>query len=107
MRSAGEEEKVENGVYRHFKGGVYEVIGEATHSETGERMVVYRPLQGGERLWVRPSAMWRELVEREGTRQPRFQRIERDRVPTGEAVARSEDDSRGARDDDASLGASG
>ena len=34
------------GTYRHYKGTLYEVIGEATHSETEEPLVVYRCLYG-------------------------------------------------------------
>lgn len=60
------------GKYRHFKGGEYEVLGIARHSETEEEMVVYRPLYGERGLWVRPAAMWEEEVEREGKRMPRF-----------------------------------
>ncbi len=60
------------GKYRHFKGGEYELVGMARHSETLEPMVVYRALYGEGGLWVRPAAMWTELVEREGYRGPRF-----------------------------------
>ena len=42
------------------------VLGLATHSETEEPMVVYRPLYGERGLWVRPAAMWNETVERAG-----------------------------------------
>jgi hypothetical protein len=60
------------GRYRHFKGRDYEVIGVARHSETQELLVVYRPLYGERRLWVRPLAMFSEEVEHEGARRPRF-----------------------------------
>ena len=60
------------GRYRHFKGNEYQVLGMARHSETEEEMVVYRPLYGEGGLWVRPAAMWAEVVERDGRRQPRF-----------------------------------
>ena len=60
------------GLYRHFKGKLYEVIETATHSETREPMVVYRALYGGYGLWVRPAAMFEETVEVHGVRQPRF-----------------------------------
>ena len=60
------------GRYRHFKGNEYEVIGLATHSETEETVVVYRPLYGDGALWVRPLAMFTETVERDGQVQPRF-----------------------------------
>ena len=63
------------GKYRHFKGGEYELIGIASHSETLEHMVVYRALYGERGLWVRPAAMWTEQVEKETYSGPRFQYI--------------------------------
>ena len=63
---------IKPGRYRHFKGGEYEVIGVARHSETMEELVVYRALYGERGLWVRPAAMWLEVVERDGNRFPRF-----------------------------------
>ena len=64
--------EIRPGRYRHFKGGEYEVLGMATHSETLEPMVVYRALYGERGLWVRPASMWNELVERDGAARPRF-----------------------------------
>lgn len=60
------------GRYRHYKGGEYEVIGAARHSETLEPMVVYRPLYGRGECWVRPHAMFYGEVEIDGRTQPRF-----------------------------------
>ena len=60
------------GKYRHFKGNEYEVLDIATHSETLEPMVVYRPLYGEKKLWVRPASMWEEMVEMDGKFIPRF-----------------------------------
>ena len=60
------------GRYRHFKGNEYEVIALATHSETGESMVVYRALYGDGGVWVRPVSMWDESVERDGKVYKRF-----------------------------------
>ncbi len=60
------------GKYRHFKGGEYEVIGIAHHSETMEDMVVYRALYGDRELWVRPASMWNETVTRDGVTHDRF-----------------------------------
>ena len=60
------------GKYRHYKGNDYEVIGMATHSETHEAMVVYRPLYGEGKLWVRPAAMFAETVVIDGNTVPRF-----------------------------------
>lgn len=65
-------EELKPGRYRHFKGKEYQLIGVATHSETLEPMVVYRPLYGQGGLWVRPAAMWSEHVERDGYSGPRF-----------------------------------
>ena len=64
------------GKYRHFKGGEYELIGVAQHSETLEPMVVYRALYGNGGLWVRPAGMWNEIVEKNDYCGPRFQPIE-------------------------------
>lgn len=72
---------IEPGKYRHFKGGEYELIGVARHSETLEELVVYRALYGEGGLWVRPAAMWSETVEREGRCLPRFVRIEEREEP--------------------------
>ncbi len=68
--------EIKPGKYRHFKGNLYEVIGVANHSETMEEMVVYRALYGEHGLWVRPAAMWEEVVDRDGYHGPRFQFIE-------------------------------
>ncbi len=63
------------GRYRHFKGGEYEVIGVARHSETDEYLVVYRPLRGDEGLWVRPLTMFQEKVTLGGRSVPRFEYV--------------------------------
>ena len=63
------------GKYRHYKGNDYEVIGVATHSETREAMVVYRPLYGEMGLWVRPLAMFLEDVTVDGKAVPRFDKL--------------------------------
>jgi len=68
--------EIKPGKYRHFKGKEYEVLGTARHSETLEPMVVYRALYAGGGLWVRPAAMWNEIVEREDYHGPRFLPIE-------------------------------
>ena len=64
------------GKYRHFKGMEYELIGVASHSETLEPMVVYRALYGEGGLWVRPAAMWTEVVDKESYPGPRFTYLE-------------------------------
>ena len=63
---------LKTGRYRHYKGGEYEVLGVARHSETEEELVVYRPLYGERGLWVRPRAMFEETVTVDGEAVSRF-----------------------------------
>lgn len=63
------------GIYRHFKGNYYRVVGTATHSETMEALVVYVPLYGEGGMWVRPLDMFRGTVLREGREIPRFEYV--------------------------------
>lgn len=63
------------GRYRHYKGGEYEVLGVARHSETLEPLVLYRPLYNDSGLWVRPFAMFLGTVVHEGKAVARFDRI--------------------------------
>ena len=78
------------GQYRHYKGGLYEVVGTVRHSETLEPMTLYRALYGERGLWVRPAAMFNSDVDGEGegemdsgsapgetvrSRQPRFAKL--------------------------------
>lgn len=65
-------ETLRPGRYRNFKGKEYELLFVATHSETLEPMVVYRALYGERGLWVRPAAMWDEVIERDGRTVRRF-----------------------------------
>ncbi len=60
------------GLYRHYKGLMYEVVGTVRHSESLEPMTLYRALYGDKGLWVRPAAMFNEEVVINGMRQPRF-----------------------------------
>lgn len=62
------------GLYRHYKGLMYEVVGTVRHSESLEPMTLYRALYGETGLWVRPAAMFNEEVVIDGVRQPRFAR---------------------------------
>ncbi|MGW4519641.1 DUF1653 domain-containing protein [Amycolatopsis sp. NPDC004378] len=66
---------MEPGRYVHYKGGEYEVLGVARHSETEERLVVYRALYGEQGLWVRPEVMFGETVETAAGSVPRFRRV--------------------------------
>lgn len=67
---------IEKGIYKHFKGNMYEVIGIAKHSETLEEMVLYKALYGEGGLWVRPCSMWEETVEYNGEKIKRFTKYE-------------------------------
>lgn len=61
------------GLYRHYNGNFYRVIGVSRHSETLEELIVYEALYGEYGLWVRPRAMFEETVIHEGEHKPRFQ----------------------------------
>ena len=65
------------GLYKHYKGKIYEVVGIAKHSETLEDMVVYKATYQleGENLWVRPLAMFMETVVVEGIELKRFEKL--------------------------------
>lgn len=60
------------GIYRHYKGQRYRVLGTAQHSETMEPLVVYQALYGDFGLWVRPATMFCETIELDGEPLPRF-----------------------------------
>jgi hypothetical protein len=64
------------GLYRHYKGKFYTVIGVARHSETEEELVVYRTEYGDRGLWVRPRGMFEGEVEVGGERVKRFAKVE-------------------------------
>ena len=66
---------VPQGIYRHYKGSLYQVLHTAQHSETEESLVVYRCLYGEYGVWVRPLAMFAETVMVEGKQVPRFELI--------------------------------
>ena len=60
------------GIYRHYKGQRYRVLGTARHSETLESMVVYQALYGEHGLWGRPTTMFCETIELNGEPIARF-----------------------------------
>ena len=64
------------GLYRHYKGGVYRVVCLAHHSETLEDMVVYEPIDGQTGVWVRPVSMWNEDVVVDGVVKKRFEKMD-------------------------------
>ena len=66
---------IPQGIYRHYKGNLYQVLYTAKHSETEEVLVVYRCLYGEYGVWVRPLNMFTEIVNVEGKEVPRFELI--------------------------------
>ena len=69
---------IKKGIYKHFKGDLYEVSDIARHSETEEEYVVYRTLYGDRSLWVRPLSMFDETIERDGETFKRFEFVSAD-----------------------------
>ena len=67
---------LEKGIYKHYKGNLYEVVDVARHSETEEHLVVYKTLYGDFSTWVRPLDMFQETVEVDGEQVARFQFVE-------------------------------
>jgi hypothetical protein len=67
--------KIRLGVYRHYSGKEYDVLGVARHSETLEPLVVYRARYESRLLWVRPRKMFGEFVKIDGKRMKRFRFI--------------------------------
>ncbi len=65
---------VRPGRYRHFKGNEYEVIAIGTHTETDDKLVVYRDVSN-HKIWVRPYDMFMEMVEKDGKYIPRFTKL--------------------------------
>jgi hypothetical protein len=67
------------GIYEHYKGNRYEVVGEAIHTETQEPMVLYKALYKGNfsegTIWARPLEMFTEIVQVDGKAMPRFRKL--------------------------------
>lgn len=68
-------QSIPQGIYRHYKGNLYQVLHTAQHSETEEMLVVYRCLYGEYGVWVRPLSMFSETVTGDGKEVPRFELI--------------------------------
>jgi hypothetical protein len=69
-------EKLKIGRYQHYKGSMYEVIDTVIHSEDESLLVLYRPLYGEGKLWVRPYSMFIEEVQTDAGKKPRFAFVE-------------------------------
>ncbi|MCP1647616.1 DUF1653 domain-containing protein [Pseudomonas nitroreducens] len=74
---------LQSGLYRHYKGQQYRVLGVARHSETEEELVIYQALYGEFGLWVRPLSMFTEAVEVNGEKVPRFALVNAEDDPLG------------------------
>jgi len=61
--NTGSVKSIKKGKYKHYKGGMYEVIDTVTHSEDESTLVLYRPLYGAGNLWVRPYDMFVEDID--------------------------------------------
>lgn len=68
--------EIQKGIYKHYKGNLYEVLMTARHSETEEWMVVYRALYGEKGVWVRPYEMFVDNVIFKGKAMKRFDYVE-------------------------------
>ena len=68
------------GIYQHYKGMKYRVLGVAKHSETLEDLVIYEALYDNKvsKLWVRPLEMFLEKIEKDGKFVNRFEFVGED-----------------------------
>ena len=71
----GEVNMLKSGIYKHYKGNLYELIAIANHSETLEKMVVYKALYGEGEVWARPISMWGDVLEVNGKMVKRFELV--------------------------------
>jgi len=67
---------IQPGIYKHYKGTYYDVVGTVKHSETAEHLVLYKALYCADVLWVRPLNMFLQEVEFDGKKVRRFEKVE-------------------------------
>ena len=72
MKTKNKIQTIQLGIYKHYKGNLYEVLSTARHSETEEWMVIYRVLYEDASVWVRPYDMFTEIIEMDGKQVERF-----------------------------------
>ena len=71
---------VVQGIYRHYKGGIYQVLGTALSSETQEQLIVYKSVETGI-IWIRPEKMFIEQVNVDGILKERFAFLRKEKSP--------------------------
>lgn len=67
---------IEPGIYKHYKGKEYKVIGVAKHTETDEELVIYQALYDDFAFWVRPLNIFKESVTIDEQQVPRFKYLQ-------------------------------
>lgn len=77
IKLSPEAKSLKLGLYEHYKGNKYQVLGVAIHSEALEEFVVYKALYGEGLTWVRPLKMFLETVEINGEKKLRFRFIKK------------------------------
>ena len=67
------DKKIKTGIYKHYKGNLYEVLDLGRHSETEEWFVIYKTLYGDFSTWIRPYEMFVEMLKIDGKLVNRFE----------------------------------
>jgi hypothetical protein len=66
---------MKTGLYKHYKGQYYQVVGVARHEVTHKPLVIYQAHYGDFALWARDLEVFESMVEIDGTTIPRFEFI--------------------------------